>query len=62
MIAGPYQADIEYNILHSNKMNENNDKRESMLPETKELLDTFYKPYNQELARILNNEKYAFRS
>lgn len=31
-----------------------------MLPETRDLLYDFYKPWNEDLARLLEDEKYRF--
>ena len=31
-----------------------------MLPETQELLDNFYSPFNKELAELMNDERFLF--
>ena len=31
-----------------------------MLPETKKLLDEFYAPYNQQLAELMNDDRFLF--
>ena len=30
------------------------------MPKTKELLDEFYKPYNEELAELMNDKRFLF--
>ena len=35
-------------------------KKGPMLPETKQLLDDFYRPFNTRLAHLLNNERYLW--
>ena len=32
-----------------------------MLPETRELLDSFYEPYNKQLAALLMDERFLFK-
>ncbi|GFR45882.1 hypothetical protein Agub_g7335 [Astrephomene gubernaculifera] len=41
--------------------NKNSNKYKPMLPETRALLESFYKPYNERLAHILGDERWLWR-
>ena len=58
IFSDPYDPVIAAQIGESSQLNTNDEKKPEMLPETKELLDQFYKPYNQQLAQILHDDNY----
>lgn len=62
-LPGNLTADEEESILSMQKANTRRKQDVQigdMLPETKVLLDAFYKPYNEQLARMLEDNSYLW--
>ncbi len=49
-------------IMSMPARNANSQKYEKMLPKTKALLEEFYRPYNEKLAKMLKDDRYLWKS
>ncbi|PNW71586.1 hypothetical protein CHLRE_16g660390v5 [Chlamydomonas reinhardtii] len=55
-------ADKEWDVIMAMKTrNKNSDKYKPMLPETRAMLEAFYRPYNERLAHVLNDDRWLWR-
>ncbi|KAG2441828.1 hypothetical protein HXX76_003436 [Chlamydomonas incerta] len=55
-------VDKEWDVIMAMKTrNKNSDKYKPMLPETREMLEAFYRPYNERLAHVLNDDRWLWR-
>jgi N-acetylgalactosamine 4-sulfate 6-O-sulfotransferase len=43
------------------RSNSQSSKYPAMLPETKKMLEEFYAPFNEKLAKLLNDERYIWK-
>merc|ERR1719454_1190811 len=55
-----YNKKATREISDMSKFNQNKNASLTMLPKTKILLDDFYRPYNQELAAMIGDDKFLF--
>lgn len=60
-LSGPAKQAIE-SLKHQGQLNKKQYKRGSMLAKTREMLQAFYKPYNERLATLMGDDKYLWAS
>lgn len=51
----------EEKILQKARQNKSRSKRK-LLPQTKKILDDFYRPYNKEMALLMGDDKFLYPS
>ncbi|KAG2451726.1 hypothetical protein HYH02_003506 [Chlamydomonas schloesseri] len=55
-------SDKDWDVIMAMKTrNKNSDKYKPMLPETRAMLEEFYRPYNERLAHVLNDDRWLWR-